>query len=553
MSRSTAVLDSGVLSGIFRQEMPPSPILQVIDITVIPKPNVSQRRYRVSLSDGTNYSPAVISYSLNPLFETSSIRLFNTVRMTDYFMNQTLDQPVLIVVSLEVVATDQAAVIGAPVAVDYSPPPLVSSQVQPLHSQSQRIRPPPTEPPGPSRAMAISHLNPYIQGPILLAKVVLLGPVIPFRSRTGQDGKLMNVILKDKSGSEIRGTFFNEQVDRFLPIVQQDRVYRFAGGTIRSASARFHSTGHDCELRFTANTTIDPVDNDPETGRVTLAYRFTRIADLLRVPPDRDVDILAWVVSADPLTEVQLRNRDRTANRRRLEMADQSGKRCELTLWDADAASFPDAGGCVISVKDARVSSFRGRTLSANQSSILRIDPEIPEAFALRRWALTVPDFRAFQSISTAGDFSASPVYLAQINAQELGKQEQADYVTVICCCAEVFIHRRLYYAACPTPSCRFKGFSGQLPGDGAYVCDRCHQAIDTPKLRYNFALRMVDFSGSVSMTVLGDDEIGALFTGVTVDDWVFQTDDGQNIQAARKLVAARYFRPVRVRCKVRA
>lgn len=40
----------------------------------------------------------------------------------------------------------------------------------------------------------------------------------------------------------------------------------------------------------------------------------------------------------------------------------------------------------VLALKNAKVGDFNGRTLSTVSSSILTLDPDIPEAGALRHW-----------------------------------------------------------------------------------------------------------------------------------------------------------------------
>ena len=43
-------------------------------------------------------------------------------------------------------------------------------------------------------------------------------------------GSLFAIELKDKEGTLMAGTFFNEAVDEFYDIVQEGRIYQIHGG-----------------------------------------------------------------------------------------------------------------------------------------------------------------------------------------------------------------------------------------------------------------------------------------------------------------------------------
>jgi replication factor A1 len=63
-----------------------------------------------------------------------------------------------------------------------------------------------------------------------------------------------------------------------------------------------------------------------------------------------------------------------------------SKKQVKLTLWDKQAESFDSAGSPIVACKGCRVSDFGGRSLSLLSSGTLKLNPDIPEAKALRQW-----------------------------------------------------------------------------------------------------------------------------------------------------------------------
>ena len=72
--------------------------------------------------------------------------------------------------------------------------------------------------------MPINSLNPYSSNKwTIKARVTSKGEVRNWTNARGA-GKLFSVDLLDELGGEIRGTFFNQQVDKFEPLLEKDKV-----------------------------------------------------------------------------------------------------------------------------------------------------------------------------------------------------------------------------------------------------------------------------------------------------------------------------------------
>ena len=87
-------------------------------------------------------------------------------------------------------------------------------------------------------------------------------------------------------------------------------------------------------------------------------------------------------------------------SKRDIQLVDRSGKVVNLTLWGAEAEGFNGSSCPVIAVKGCKVSDFGGRSLSTQFSSLLSIDPDIPEAHQLRGWFDSVGRSKEVSSIS---------------------------------------------------------------------------------------------------------------------------------------------------------
>jgi len=99
------------------------------------------------------------------------------------------------------------------------------------------------------------------------------------------EGKLFSIELVDSEGGEIKGTFFNDVVDKFYDIVNEGDVYLFSKGQIKTANKQYSSANY--EITFDKATTIEPVDSDDPTAinipRANYNFRKIQHIELLSV------------------------------------------------------------------------------------------------------------------------------------------------------------------------------------------------------------------------------------------------------------------------------
>ncbi|CAL8238089.1 unnamed protein product [Merluccius merluccius] len=96
-------------------------------------------------------------------------------------------------------------------------------------------------------------------------------------SNSRGDGKLFSIDVIDESG-EIKITAFNNEVDKFFPLVENDQVYCISKATIKMANKKYSTLKNDYEISLHSNTTIVPC-GDSE-GVPTLSCDFVPIAEL---------------------------------------------------------------------------------------------------------------------------------------------------------------------------------------------------------------------------------------------------------------------------------
>ena len=91
---------------------------------------------------------------------------------------------------------------------------------------------------GSSDICPINQLNPYRSTWTIKARVTSKSAKKTWNNARGE-GCLFSVDLLDAEGSEIRGTFFKEAVDKFYDMLQEDQVYTFSGGRIKMANRQY--------------------------------------------------------------------------------------------------------------------------------------------------------------------------------------------------------------------------------------------------------------------------------------------------------------------------
>lgn len=170
-----------------------------------------------------------------------------------------------------------------------------------------------------------------------------------------------------------------------------------------------------------------------------------------------------------------------------------------LTLWGRQAETFTAAGGHnedgspqqpVIAFKAVRVGDFNGRSLSMVSSSNMAVDPDIPEAHALRGWYDNQGESTNFQAFNSAGGAASGAgasmrldqfKVIGDVKDEMLGTGDQPDNFWVRA--HLVYIKKEnISYPACPTPKC---GKKMMMEDTNSWRCEKCDRTFPEPEYRY--------------------------------------------------------------------
>ncbi|XP_046936573.1 replication protein A 70 kDa DNA-binding subunit isoform X1 [Lynx rufus] len=520
-------LSEGAIAAIMQQgDTSIKPVLQVINIRPITTGN-SPPRYRLLMSDGLNtLSSFMLATQLNHLVEEEQLSSNCICQINRFIVNTLKDgRRVIILMELDVLKSAEAVglKIGNPVPYNEG-----HGQQQVVPSPASAANPPASKPQqqngssgmgstasktyGASKTFGkagatnlantgsggtqvkvvpIASLTPYQSKWTICARVTNKSQIRTWSNSRGE-GKLFSLELVDESG-EIRATAFNEQVDKFFPLIDMNKVYYISKGTLKIANKQFTAVKNDYEMTFNNETSVVPCEDGHHLP--TVQFDFTAIGDLENKSKDSLIDIIGICKSYEDATKITVKSNNREVSKRDIYLMDMSGKVVTATLWGEDADRFDGSRQPVMAIKGARVSDFGGRSLSVLSSSTVIVNPDIPEAYKLRGWfdsegqALDGISISDLKSGGTGGS-NTNWKTLYEVKSENLGHGDKADYFS--CVATVVFLRKEnCMYQACPAQDCFKKVIDQQ---NGLYRCEKCDSEFPSFKYRMILSANIADF-----------------------------------------------------------
>ena len=382
--------------------------------------------------------------------------------------------------------------------------------------------PPPQVPGAPliaARSVPIDALNPYTNKWQIKARVVNKGEMRTFNSAKGGEGRFFSMDLSDDSG-EIRATAWKEVAERLYPMVEAGNTYLIARGQLKVANKKFNSLNNSYEVTLSYDTQLQLCADEP-ASRPKTHYRFCSIGDIANRPKDATVDVIGVVSQVSATQTMTSQRTGKELVKRTMVLADDSGKSIELTLWGANASSFPEMDASqneVVAFKGMRVSEWNQRSLGAVHSSSYEVNPELEATERLKSWwdgggkdggveSLSM-DMRNGGAGGPARDTSARTTAQDFYDQGEgLTSASEPVYASIRCYFSKLTLggsqgqeERLMWYGACP--KCNKKVVGDEASG---HSCENCGWSGAECTYRYILPLQAVDASGHLYLTAFNE------------------------------------------------
>ncbi|XP_076024942.1 replication protein A 70 kDa DNA-binding subunit-like isoform X2 [Genypterus blacodes] len=494
--------------------------------------DANQIKFRLHMSDGLHSLSSFILASQQNSFTDEDLLVPNCVCMLKETTNKTLPDGrcVVLVLNMKVIqsAAETGGVIGNPTPYQSDKEKTQSPQkVGP--STSVPVSPPPAAVPGPShryntaspsrgrgrgftgksptkaagtssrsspKVIPVASLNPYQSNWTIRVRVTNKSNVRTWSNSRG-DGKLFSFEVVDESG-EIKVTAFNNEVDKFFPLVEKGKVYFISMASLKVANKQYTTLNNNYEMTLHANTSIAPCDDNE--GVPTLQCDFVPIAQLEKRDKDSIVDVIGVCKCAEEVSRITTKS-SREVSKRALSLMDTTATEVTVTLWGEEAEKFDASRQPVVAIKGARLSDFGGRSLSALFSSTVMVNPDIPEAFRLRAWFDREGRAANSQSLSDRRSTSSGSQMnwktLSEVKDGNMGHGEKAEYFS---CVATIVFMRKdsCLYQACPSADCNKKVVDLQ---NGRYRCEKCNREYPDFKYRLILSANLADYGDNQWVT----------------------------------------------------
>jgi len=260
----------------------------------------------------------------------------------------------------------------------------------------------------------------------------------------------------------------------------------------------------------------------------TIQFDFCKISQLDASLKDTTVDIIGVVKSAADCVNITSSRTQKELKKRDLILVDKSLTEVGLTLWGSTAENFDAANNPVLAIKGAKVSDYNGVSLGTLMSSVLQVNPDLPQAHELRGWYDSEGSTMTTSSLTQArtaggGDIGANIKTFGEVKKENLGTgSEKGDYYSACGYLTLIQKDKALYMACGNQLDGRTCNKKVQDQNDGTYRCEKCNINAPTFNWRMIMSMSMADCTDNnwvncfqeLGENILGinSEELGAMF-----------------------------------------
>lgn len=506
-------LTEGALDKIMMGIDVEKPILQILGHKKLASSS-SGERYRLLVSDGKRVNSfTMLATQLNSMITDNILTEYSICQLNRYAIStvnnggQQKRVMVLLSLDLKVPGEEVGAKIGNPTNIDSSTstetdakkPSSVKTKTVNVASSAQNKKNPTSD----IVSTPIVALSPYQNKWIIKARVTNKSNIRTWSNSRGE-GKLFSMDLVDETG-EIRCTAFRDQCDKYFDMIEVGKVYYISRCTLKPANKNFSTLKNDYEMSMTPDTEIIPCHDDDEDIPM-LQFDFSPISSIEQKEKNDIIDVLGIVKSCDEVQILKARATGKELKKRDVTLLDESNTMICLSLWGTEAENFDGSNNPVLAIKSARIGEFNGgKNLSTMMSSVMQIDPDIPQAHKLRGWynSIGMSEQAKSLSVNNAGGGSMTGAWLTFGEAKDMGvsNNQAEDFIAKVT--VNMIRTENLVYKSCPTDGCNKKLID---QANGMYRCEKCSKEFPSFKYRLLANVNFGDWTGHRWATAFNDE-----------------------------------------------
>ena len=202
---------------------------------------------------------------------------------------------------------------------------------------------------------------------------------------TKKDCTLQSYIFTDTKGDEIQATAFNKAAENLSKFINEGGIYEIKRANIQLAERAFNATKCDYKLVFNDSTQVIEAPDNGKFGGIK--FSIVPLEQVIDFPIGKIIDVFGFVLDDKGFQEFTSKN-DRLIKNQKLVIADDTGCKIDLTLWEPIASQDKTySPGDLIAVKNCRVREFMGKkTLNSIDSTEIKSSLDSQSDARLRKY-----------------------------------------------------------------------------------------------------------------------------------------------------------------------
>ena len=354
-----------------------------------------------------------------------------------------------------------------------------------------------------------------------------------FNKVRNANSRLLSFDLIDPTGYEMQAMTFDQGCDKFFNIIQEDQIYYIEGGYAKLNDKKYTNIKSDYKIIVDVNTKIIkiPPENDTLFLKATPKKGSDNIAKIKNFPhhePNSIVDCLVYVIESFPKRLKPTKSGE--ISFQRLIVGDDSGVKCEFTLWKK-FAELNLQPGMFLLLKYVRLNEYNGIRLSTVDDTTIKINPTTGEVQNIEEFQNFIKNQKEENWIMLQKDFDTNNASnITDVQSTSIGEEVNSDILKIVylkellnslndtlkesplstikCTILEVVHSTKNYYGGCPNKKCKKKLIENAYKSEGDskdWYCPMCKVKYQEPHYYYTVSLRVQDASYEYYIDFFGE------------------------------------------------